>query len=207
VRAAAQPRHSRARSRAAAAARLCTRHSRGASAAAHAAAARRGGIQQPGCAGSQPGAKQWGPRRGRRAAALRRRLQGWDKRQAGRCAHGAGMVGQGRASGPGFLQRLTGATAGSRRTRPRGSQGAHAGAWGVKMRVIFWRVQRAYFRRNRRAGSRATSVAVRHQRRVHAQLHFSAVFHTKTLPVWADRASEGSLASKPMRGDKTRVFW
>jgi hypothetical protein len=24
---------------------------------------------------------------------------------------------------------------------------------------------------------------------------------------WADRAAEGSMASKPMRGDKTRVFW
>ena len=74
------------------------------------------------------------------------------------------------------------------------------------MWVILRRIQRAYFRRNRRAGSRATSVAVRHQRRVHAQLHFSAVFHTKTLPVWADRGTEGSLASKPMRGDKLPLF-
>ena len=41
---------------------------------------------------------------------------------------------------------------------------------------------------------------------MHAQLHFSAGFHTKTLPVWADRGTEMSLASKPMRGDKMRVF-
>ena len=37
-------------------------------------------------------------------------------------------------------------------------------------------------------------------------MHFAAVFHIKTLPVWADRATERSLASKPMRGDKMRVF-
>jgi len=116
-------------------------------------------------------------------------------------------VGQGRAPGVGSQHRAADATAGSRHSRPRGSQAAHAGARGGKMRVILRRIQRAYFRRNRRAGSRATSVAVRHRRRVHAHMHFSAVFHTKTLPVyWADRASEGSLASKPMRGDKMRVF-
>ena len=47
----------------------------------------------------------WGLRRGRRAAALWRRRRGWAQRQAGRCAHGGGLVGQGRASGLGFLQR------------------------------------------------------------------------------------------------------
>ena len=65
---------------------------------------------------------------------------------------------------------------------PRGSQGAHAGALGGKMWVILRRIKRAYFRRNRR-GSRAVSVAVRHRRRVHAHMHFSAVSHTKTLPL------------------------
>jgi hypothetical protein len=115
-------------------------------------------------------------------------------------------VGQGSAPGVGSQHRAADATAGLRHTRPRGSQAAHAGARGGKMWVILRRIQRAYFRRNRRTGSRATSVAVRHRRRVHAHMHFSAVFHTKTLPVWADRAAEGSLASKPMRGDKMRVF-
>ena len=66
---------------------------------------------------------------------------------------------------------------------PRGSQGAHAGALGGKMWVILRRIQQAHFRRNRRAGSRATSVAVRHRRRVLAHMHFSAVFHTKTGPI------------------------
>jgi len=79
------------------------------------------------------------------------------------------------------------ATAGSRHTQPRGSQGAHAGAPGGKMRTILRRIQRAYFRRNRRAGCRATSVAVHYRRRVHAQLHFSAGFHPKTLPVGRSR--------------------
>ena len=53
------------------------------------------------------------------------------------------------------------ATAGSRHTRPRGSQGAHAGARGGTMQAILLRIQRAYFRRYRRAVSRATKVAVR----------------------------------------------
>ena len=115
-------------------------------------------------------------------------------------------MGQGRAPGVGSEHRAADATAGLRHTRPRGSQAAHLGARGGKMRVILRRIQRAYFRRNRRAGSRATSVAVRHRRRVHAHMHFSVVFHTKTLPNGADLAAEGSLASKPMRGDKMRVF-
>ena len=146
-------------------------------------------------------AQRWAVR-----CALGRRLQGWAQRQTGRCPHGGGLVGQGRAPGVGSQHRAADATAGSRHTRPRGSQGAHASARGGKMRVILRRIQRAYFRRNRRAGSRATSFAVRHRRRVHAHMHFSAVFHTKTLPVWADRAAEGSLASNPMQGDKMRVF-
>ena len=37
-----------------------------------------------------------GPIARRRAAALRRRRQGWAQRQAGRCAHGGGLVGKGR---------------------------------------------------------------------------------------------------------------
>jgi hypothetical protein len=44
---------------------------------------------------------------------------------------------------------------------------------------------------------------VRHRRRVHAHMHFSVVFHCRN---GADLAAEGSLASKPMRGDKMRVF-
>ena len=115
-------------------------------------------------------------------------------------------MGQGRAPGVGSEHRAADATAGLRHTRPRGSQAAHLGALGGKMWVILRRIQQAHFRRNRRAGSRATSVAVRHRRRVHAHMHFSVVFHTKTLPDGADLAAEGSLASKPMRGDKMRVF-
>ena len=123
------------------------------------------------------------PPRAQSSAARGRRHRSWDQRQAALYAHDGGLVGQGRSPGLGFLQRAADATAGSRHTRPRGSQGAHAGARGGKMRVILRRIQRAYFRRNRRAGSRATSFAVRHRRRVHAHMHFSAVFHTKTLPV------------------------
>jgi hypothetical protein len=111
---------------------------------------------------SQPRATlHWGHRRGRRAAALGRRRRGWAQRQAGRSAHDGGLVGQGRASGVGFRQRAADATAGSRHTLPRGSQGAHAGARGGKMRAVCRHIQRAFFRRHRRAGSRATPVAVR----------------------------------------------
>jgi hypothetical protein len=53
------------------------------------------------------------------------------------------------------------AMSGSRHTRPRGSQGEHAGPRGGKMRAILRRIQRAYFRRHLRTGSRATPVAVR----------------------------------------------
>ena len=60
-----------------------------------AAAARRGGILQPGCAGSQPGAQQRGPRLGRRAAALGRRRRGWTHRQTGCSAHDGGVGGAG----------------------------------------------------------------------------------------------------------------
>jgi hypothetical protein len=42
-----------------------------------------------------------------------------------------------------------------RRSPPSGSQGAHAGEPGGKMRRILRPVQRAYFRRNRRTGSRS----------------------------------------------------
>ena len=94
-----------------------------------------------------------------------------------------GLVGQGRAPGVGSQHCAADATAGSRHSRPRGSQCVHAGERGGKMRVILRRIQRVYFRRNRRAGSRATSAAVRHRRRVHAHMRFSAVFHTKTLLV------------------------
>ena len=65
-------------------------------AAVHAAAARGGGNQQPARAGNQPRAMHWGPRRGRRAAALGRRRRGWAQRWAGRCAHGGGLVGRAR---------------------------------------------------------------------------------------------------------------
>ena len=89
------------------------------------------------------------------------------------------------------------------------------------MRAILWRIQRAYLHRNLRAGSRATSVAVRYRRRVHAHVHFAAGFHIKTLPDWADRATERSLAKpsgvwrqNPCGGtrcacfrDCARVFW
>ena len=100
----------------------------------------------------RPRAMHWGPRRGWRAVALGQTSRlgpemgcalragseaaGLGPRQAGRCPHGGGLVGQGRASGPGFLQRFTGATAGSRHSRPRDSQGAHVGALGGKMRTI-----------------------------------------------------------------------
>ena len=70
------------------------------------------------------------------------------------------------------VSRILGISEAKRRhSRPRDSQGAHAGAPGGKMRTSLRRIQRAYFFRNRRAGSRATLVAVRCRRRVHAQLH------------------------------------
>ena len=71
--------------------------------------------------------------------------------ETGRALPARGRVGgAGRASGPGFLQRFADATAGSRQSRPRGSQGAQAGALGGKMWVILRRIQQAHFRRNRR---------------------------------------------------------
>ena len=58
------------------------------------------------------------------------------------------------------VSRILGISEAKRRhSRPRDSQGAHAGAPGGKMRAILRRIQRAYFRRNRRPGSRATSVS------------------------------------------------
>jgi hypothetical protein len=57
-----------------------------------------------------------------------------------------------------------------RATQPRGSQGAHAGVPGGKMRTIPRRIQRVYFRRNRRARGRTTSVAVRSRRRRHGRV-------------------------------------
>ena len=74
------------------------------------------------------------------------------------------------------------AMAGSRHTRPRGSQGAHAGPRGGKMRAILRRVQRAYFRRHRRTGGCATPVAVRLE---HARRMNGRVFHTKTFATFA----------------------
>jgi len=103
------------------------------------------------------------PPRAQSSAALGRRHRSWDQRQAALSAHDGGLVGQGRAPGLGFLQRAADATAGSRHTRPRGSQGAHTGPRGGKMRAILRRIQRAYFRRHRRTGSRATQVAVRRE--------------------------------------------
>ncbi len=86
-------------------------------------------------------------------------------------------------------------------------QAAHAGVPGRKMRAFLRRIQRAYFRRNRSAGSRATSVAVRSRRWMSAHMHFAAVFHIKTLPVLGrscDRAESGfkTLAG----GQDARVF-
>ena len=101
------------------------------------------------------------PPRAQSSAALGRRHRSWDQRQAALSAHDGGLVGQGRAPGLGFLQRAADATAGSRHTRPRGSQAAHAGERGGKMWVILRRIQRAHVCRSRRAGGRATSAAVR----------------------------------------------
>ena len=131
---------------------------------------------------ASPGRSTWGPRRGRRAAALGSWRRGWAQRQAGRSAHDRGWVGQGRAPCLGLLQRAADATAGPRHTRPRGSQGAHAGPRGGKMRAILRRIQRAYFRRHLRTGSRATPVAVRLE---HARRMNGRVFHTKTFATCA----------------------
>ena len=122
--------------------------------------------------------------------------------ETGRALPARGRVGgAGRASGPGFLQRFADATAGSRQSRPRGSQGAQAGALGGKMWVILRRIQQAHFRRNRReprhVGCSAPSTTS-------ARSH--ALFRGFSYKNWADRASEGRLASKPWWGDKMRVF-
>ena len=182
----------------------------GARSIGRAAALPRSRLPPGAAASSSPAARAASPERctgGPAEGAEQRRCVG-GVRAGPRDRPGAARTGEGwwGRGGPGFLQRFTGATAGSRHSRPRDSQGAHVGALGGKMRTILRRIQRAYFRRNRSAGSRATSVAVRHRRRVHAHMHFSVVFHTKTLPNGADLAAEGSLASKPMRGDKMRVF-
>jgi hypothetical protein len=161
------------------------RRSRGRAAARplSAAAARRGGIQQPRMRG-QParsaatGGPAWGAEQRRWVGGA----EGGPADSLGAPRTTEGLVGQGRAPGVGSERRAADATAVLRHTRPRGSQAAHLGARGGKMRVIIRRIQRAYFRRNRSAGSRATSFAVRHRRRVHAHMHFSVVFHTKTLP-------------------------
>jgi len=116
-----------------------------------------------------------------------------------------GLVRQGRAPGVGSRQRAADATAGSHHTRPRGSQGAHAGAPGGKMRAVLRRIQRAYFCRNPRAGSRATSVAVRYRRRVHAHVHFAAVFHIKILPVLG-RSCDRVWLQNPCGGQDARVL-
>ncbi len=126
-------------------------------------------------------------------------------RQAGRCPHGGGLVGQGRASGPGFLQRFADATAGSRLSRPRGSQCAHAGARGSKMRVILRRINEPIF-----AAIGARGAAPRRLQCVidddcTLTLTFPRFFIQK-LCRWADRASEGSLASKPSWGIKCACF-
>jgi len=129
----------------------------------------------------------WGPRRGWRVAELGQRRRDWAQRWVGRCAHGGGLGGSGRAHGVGFLQRTTDTAAGSRHTQPRGSQGAHAGEPGSKMRRILRPVQSAYFRRchlfTKQMFITATSVAVRWRRLVSAHMHCAGVFHTKTLPV------------------------
>jgi hypothetical protein len=108
------------------------RRSRGRAAAQpiSATAARRGGIQQPGCAGSQPGAQRRGPRLGRRAAALGRRRRGWTHRQTGCSAHdgGVGGAGEGAWRRVGALRRrqrqgcaIRGRAAHRARTRARGA--------------------------------------------------------------------------------------
>ena len=142
---------------------------------------------------ASPERSTWGPRRGRRAAALGSWRRGWAQRPAGRSAHDRGWVGQGRAPGLGLLQRAADATAGPRHTRPRGSPGAHAGVGGGKMRAIRRRIQRAHVRRNRRAGGRATSAAVR--------LRCDAMAGSRhTRP----RGSQGAHAG--LRGGKMRAI-
>ena len=117
---------------------------------------------------------------------------------AGCSAHDGGFGGAGDGAWPRDLAaaaRLAG------RARP-----------GGKMWIILRRIQRAHFRRNRRAGSRATSVAVRHRRRVHAHMRFSAVFHTKTLTgpiarlrvVWLQNPCGGTR--RECFGECARVF-
>ena len=115
-------------------------------------------------------------------------------------------MGQGRAPGVGSQHRAADATAGSRHSRPRGSQAAHAGARGGKMRVILRRIQRAYFRRNRRAGSRATSVAVRHRRRVHAHMHFSGFSYKNFAETGPISRLRVVLLQNPCGGTKCACF-
>ena len=109
--------------------------------------------QQPTRTGNQPRAMGAPPRAQSSGAAsglavqgdrlpspqgLLNRCDGGGVRAGPRDRPGAARTGEGwwGRGGPGFLQRFTGATAGSRHSRPRDSQGAHVGALGGKMRTI-----------------------------------------------------------------------
>ena len=143
----------------------------------------------------------WGPR-GRRAAALRRRRQGGAQRQAGRCALGGGLVGQGRAHGVGVLQRRrrngrVAPYAAARLTRrARGRAGRQNADNSPAHPTSLFSPQSA---RGvpRHVGCSALSTT---------SARSTALFRGFSYQNCAGRASEGSLASKPMRGDEMRVF-
>jgi len=136
-----------------------------------------------------------GPIARRRAAALRRRRQGWAQRQAGRCAHGGGLVGKGRPRVSPALHGRNGrvaAFAAARLTgRARGRAGRKNADNSPAHLTSLFSPQSAR-REPRHVGCSALSTTSARS----AQLHFSA----------GTCATEGSLASNPMRGDKMRVF-
>ena len=136
-----------------------------------------------------------GPIARRRAAALRRRRQGWAQRQAGRCAHGGGLVGKGRPRVSPALHGRNGrvaAFAAARLTgRARGRAGRENADNSPAHLTSLFSPQSAR-REPRHVGCSALSTTSARS----AQLHFSA----------GTCATEGSLASNPMRGDEMRVF-
>ena len=147
-------------------------------------------------------AKQWGTRRGRRAAALGRRLQGWARDRPGATRTGEGWWGRegvwprvspalrrrnGRVA-PITAARLTGRASGRAGRQNVGNSPAHP--------TSPFSPQSARGE-PRHVGCSAPSTTS-------ARSH--ALFRGFSYKNWADRASEGRLASKPWWGDKMRVF-
>jgi hypothetical protein len=126
--------------------------------------------------------------RGWRAVALGQRRRGWAQRWAVRCAHPTPPTLWGRVGGVGEGARRRGFCSAPRTQRQgRGIRGrkAKCGQFsGASNEPIFAAIgARGAAPRRLQCAVDATSVAVRCRRRVHAHVHFAAVFHIKTLPV------------------------